>query len=117
MHRVINIRKEVPDFYLGRAWAGHPNSPWANPFHIKNGDRIGAILNFAAYFYAPEQKWLREKALNEIWPNAMLGCWCAPLPCHADIVAGYLQWRRREIWVVVGKLLEGVGHENYRTDS
>lgn len=105
MNRVVNIRKEFADIYMGRPWKWHrAGSPWHNPFHIERGQPRGsAILAFAAYFYAPEQKWLREKALAEIWPNATLGCWCAPHPCHAEIVAGYLEWKRQEIWMIVGK--------------
>lgn len=94
MNRVVHVNREPFDIYMGREWAGHKRSPWHNPFRIKGGIRGTAIADFAAYFYAPEQKWLRDKALAEISEDAVLGCWCAPLDCHADIVAGYLKWKR-----------------------
>lgn len=94
MNKVVHVNRADFDIYMGRRWAGHPESPWHNPFHIRNGVRGTAIAEFARYFYAPEQKWLREKALEEIPPDAVLGCWCAPNRCHADIVVGYLEWKR-----------------------
>ena len=95
MIRVINVRKEFSTVYLGREMKWHRQSPWHNPFHIgPDGDRQAVIEKFAVYFYAPEQKWLRDKAVVEIPFDAVLGCWCTPFPCHAEIVAGYLNWKR-----------------------
>ena len=96
VNKVVHVNREPFDIYMGRKWAGHKCSPWHNPFRITNGIRGTAIESFAAYFYAPEQKWLREKALAEIPPDAVLGCWCFPLACHCDIVAGYLEYKRRK---------------------
>lgn len=93
MNKVVHVNRAKFDIYMGREWAGHQRSPWHNPFRITGGIRGSAIERFAVYFYAPEQKWLRDKALEEIGPDDILGCWCAPLPCHSDIVAGYLAWK------------------------
>lgn len=95
MNKVVHVKKSKFDMYLGREWAGLARSPWHNPFRILNGVRGTAILRFAVYFYAPEQKYLRERALKEIPDGAVLGCWCAPDDCHVGIVAGYLEWKRR----------------------
>jgi hypothetical protein len=97
MIKVVHVNKEPYDIYMGRAvFPYHTEvSPWKNPFSINwISDRDTVIAKFAAYFYAPEQKHLRDKALAEIGPDAVLGCWCAPKNCHADIVAGYLEWKR-----------------------
>lgn len=94
MNRVVNICRESFDVYMGRLWAGHARSPWHNPFRVGSGERGSAIEKFAVYFYSPEQKELRERALKDIPPGARLGCWCAPKRCHADIIAGYLEWKR-----------------------
>lgn len=101
MNRVVHVNRASFDIYMGREWAGHKRSPWHNPFRIKAGIRGTAIADFAAYFYAPGQKWLREKAVAEISPESVLGCWCSPSPCHADIVAGYLEWKRMMSTVVI----------------
>lgn len=80
--------------YIGRFWSGHAESCYHNPFHIGKGTREECILKFIEYWYAPEQKWLREGALNTFEDDAVLGCWCHPLLCHGDIIAGYVNWKR-----------------------
>jgi hypothetical protein len=96
VNKVVHVNREYFDIYMGREFAGYKESPYANPFRIIKGIRGSAIERFAAYWYAPEQKWLREKALSEIPSYAILGCWCAPKFCHCDIVAGYLEYKRRK---------------------
>jgi Domain of unknown function (DUF4326) len=96
MNRVVHVNREHFDIYMGREWAGHACSIWHNPFRIKSGIRGTALLEFADYFFSPEQKWLRDAAITEISDGAVLGCWCNPLACHADMVAGYLHWKRTE---------------------
>jgi Domain of unknown function (DUF4326) len=59
--------------------------------------REEAILSFAEYWYADEQRGLRLMALEDFPPNATLGCVCHPKPCHADIIAGYINWRRNDL--------------------
>lgn len=83
--------------YIGREWAGWLPSVFYNPFHIgQDGSRAMVIVKFAEYFYAPEQAWLREQALQLIGPDDTLGCWCKPLACHGDIIAGYVNWKHQE---------------------
>ncbi len=71
--------------YIGRAnrWYRLPKSKWANPFTVKqDADRATAI---AAY-----QRWLQSQpqlmgTLHEL-RGLDLVCWCAPLPCHGDVL-------------------------------
>lgn len=91
--RVVHVRKASFDHYIGRAWAEFSASPYGNPFHAHEGI---AILKFAEWWYAPEQKRLREKALTEIKEGDTIGCWCKPRSYHGDIIAGYLNWKRQE---------------------
>lgn len=86
--------------YAGRAWAGYSESIFHNPFHLRDydGDRDACILDFIVYWYAPEQKWLRNAAM-QLGPNAVLGCWCHPLLCHCDIMAGYMNWKFSTDWL------------------
>ena len=96
MPQVLNIR-HLPGFkerhpiipygavYIGRAirWYRMPKSKWANPFTVKQeADRETAI---AAY-----ERWLQQQprlmeALHEL-RGLDLVCWCAPLPCHRDVL-------------------------------
>jgi len=84
--------------YIGRACGQFPESIFHNPFHIgKDGSRAEVIWKFAEYFYAPEQRLLRSSALCLIDCDTCLGCWCYPLPCHGDIIAGYVNWHHAEL--------------------
>jgi hypothetical protein len=104
MNKVVHVNKADFDIYMGRPvmWSRQGTrvdklSPWHNPFKVGlSYTREQALVEFIIYFYAPEQKALRDRALAEIKPSDVLGCWCAPLACHSDIVAGYLAWKRGE---------------------
>jgi len=94
----VNQRRDNFTVYIGREWSDvFLQSPFHNPFHIgRDGDRAEVIQKFVAYWYAPEQAHLRRYALDRITENDVLGCWCAPLPCHGEIIAGYIKWKRQE---------------------
>lgn len=82
MPRVLNKRKDTipPDaIYVGRP------SKWGNPIAIgrETDDR-----NEAVAFY---RSWVKsEIATGKLDITELEGkdlvCWCAPLPCHADIL-------------------------------
>lgn len=92
--RVVRLRRRAGeviqdcDVYIGRecqqgGW-NLMESKWVNPFTIKReGSAKKAIEKYASY--------LNEKpellaALPEL-RGKTLGCWCAPSPCHGDILA------------------------------
>lgn len=78
MIKVVHFKRERYDIYIGRG------SKWGNPFVIgRDGSRAEVI---AAY-----EKWLRAQPqllrdLPEL-RGKVLGCWCAPRPCHGDVLA------------------------------
>ena len=95
----INSRRDNFTRYIGRAWAEFPESVFHNRFHIgKDGDRVDVIIEYALWWFAPEQKWLRDFALApvNIPDDSIFGCWCHPKLCHGDIVAGYINWKRHQ---------------------
>ena len=98
MVKVVNLRNEPYTLYVGRFTHGVPqSSPFKNPFVMTYDlGRRDIVLRFAAYFYAHEQRYLRDLAVKSIPEDAVLGCWCHPLECHADIVAGYVNWKRAQ---------------------
>jgi len=75
---VVHCKKEKYDVYCGRP------SRWGNPFEVgKDGTRKEVIEKF--------EKWLAHnsellKDIGEL-KGKILGCWCAPLPCHCEILA------------------------------
>lgn len=84
--------------YIGRAnvYAGLPRSPLANPFKVGDfGGRQGATLS-------RYRRWLWGRiragdtavieALRAINETAVLVCWCAPAPCHGEVVRAAAAW-------------------------
>lgn len=81
MPKVLN--KKNCGHQPGGVYVGRP-SKWGNPFPIGNGWlRKDVIVQY--------DLWLRqhpemiEKAKQELKGKDLI-CWCAPLPCHADIL-------------------------------
>lgn len=77
---VVHYKRDRYNVYIGRP------SKWGNPFSIgKDGDRAEVI--------AKHREWLQHqpKLLQAIKDGELtgkvLGCWCAPLPCHGDTLA------------------------------
>lgn len=73
---VVHCKKQQFDVYIGRP------SKWGNPFPISLG-RKECIEQYA--------KWiLKQPQLLADLPELVdkrLGCFCAPLACHGDILA------------------------------
>ena len=83
--------------YIGRynRYYNLTRSPYANPFKLqKESDRKDVLLQFAVWWYSPEQKWLREQAFEQWGTDEVLACWCHPRLCHGDIEAGYVNAKR-----------------------
>jgi hypothetical protein len=57
---------------------------WGNPFEMPaDGDRDTVIANYRDH-YLPHKPSLSDR-LDDLRGKA-LGCWCAPEPCHADVL-------------------------------
>lgn len=77
---VIHCKTAKCDVYVGRP------SKWGNPFVIGvDGGRDEVIRKFRAYMEQMRPD-LVEEARSEL-RGRVLGCHCAPLPCHADVLA------------------------------
>lgn len=79
MTKVVNIKRGATcDVYIGRP------SKWGNPFMIgPDGSRKEVIEKY--------RQWIQTQpdlmaALPEL-RGKTLGCYCAPLPCHGDVLA------------------------------
>lgn len=72
-------RSSEHDVYIGRP------SKWGNPFVIgRDGDRAEVIAKYEAWLLSRPA--LMESARREL-RGKRLGCYCAPLPCHGDVLA------------------------------
>lgn len=83
MTRVVNIKREKADVYIGRG------SKWGNPYVISPPERTRAHV--VAYY----EIYIRTKpelmaALVEL-KGKTLGCYCAPLLCHGDVLIKLLK--------------------------
>jgi len=75
--RVKKIGDDSYDVYIGRP------SRWGNPFKLgRDGTREEVIDKYEVWIKT--QKHLMT-ALSEL-EGKRLGCWCAPLPCHGDVL-------------------------------
>ena len=79
--RVVHCKRQAYDVYIGRP------GPWGNPFPLRGEDeRLEVIERY--------RQWLREQlAAGKISADDLLslrgktlGCWCAPRPCHGDVL-------------------------------
>lgn len=82
--RVVNIRGGEPyDVYIGRP------SKWGNPLVIGlDGDREAVIRGYRGYVESLIAQ--RMCDLEEL-RGKRLGCFCAPLPCHGDVLVELLE--------------------------
>ncbi len=86
--RVVNVKHEDCDVYIGRAMPGRPGSLFANRYRIgPDGTRAEVLAKH------------REDALNnpellaqlESLRGKRLGCWCKPQDCHGDLYVELLE--------------------------
>jgi hypothetical protein len=75
---VVHCKKDNYDVYIGRP------SKWGNPFVIgRDGTREEVVEKYRQYL-------LNDQNLINSLPELrgkILGCWCASLACHGDVLA------------------------------
>lgn len=92
MVKVVNLRREAYDVYMGRPGKGQAG-PFGNKFIVgQHGERGECVELFAQWFRSndPDAVEYRQKVDEIIKPDHRLGCFCKPQACHADIVADYV---------------------------
>ena len=74
---VVHCKRERYDVYIGRP------SKWGNPYVIgRDGTREQVIAKYRAWVLRRPEL---VAALGEL-RGKVLGCWCAPQPCHGDVL-------------------------------
>jgi hypothetical protein len=84
--QVVHCKKDKYDVYIGRAVSrsGLKASVWGNPFIIgKDGPREEVMEKYRAWLMSNPELLKKVAELR----GKVLGCWCAPLACHGDILA------------------------------
>ncbi len=83
---VVHCKRSLYDVYIGRP------SKWGNPFVVgRDGTREDVIKKYREYLLSNPDL---MKALPEL-RGKVLGCWCAPLACHGDVLERLSEGRRR----------------------
>lgn len=92
---VVNIKAEEYDVYVGRAGQGQ-DGYFGNLYRGESlgGGMVGrkeAIRRFEHYFKirVKQDKEYRERVLT--LKGKRLGCFCAPLPCHGEVIAKWVE--------------------------
>jgi len=80
MPKVINRGSFFSPIPIGAVLVARP-SKWGNPFQIgRDGTREGVVLKYREY---PNNFLMNH--LHELIGKDLV-CYCAPLPCHADVL-------------------------------
>jgi hypothetical protein len=83
VNRKINGSGIAFDVYIGRG-AG-VFGMWGNPFVVgKDGTREECVAKYERWIMEPAQGRLRNRLYQ--LRGKRLGCYCAPLPCHGDVL-------------------------------
>jgi len=92
--RVVHVKKEPFDVYIGRAFQGFPDSQWGNPFVIgRDGTREGVIAKYREWIVKQPELMAALPGLR----GKVLGCWCKPdKPCHGDVLVEMLEGKQKE---------------------
>ena len=87
--------------YVGRQMRDIPTSPLGNPWKIgQDGDRTNVLQLYKRDLWNAlndKPSRLGPAAKTELHrlaaiPDLHLWCWCAPEPCHAQIIAAAIAW-------------------------
>ena len=74
------------DIYIGRP------SVFGNPFPIgMHGDRAEVIEQFRAWAHGDDPAAVELRRLLPVLRGKRLVCYCAPLPCHGDVLIEMLE--------------------------
>lgn len=100
--RVVNVSgfQSIEDFLAANphhAYVGRP-SPLGNPYRVKRKageqERAAAIESYRRWLWGKIQARDRRvlTALQQLTEESILGCWCFPKSCHADVVMRAWAW-------------------------
>lgn len=75
--RVVHCKREAYDVHVGRP------SIWGNPFKMRSeADRDKVISQYEKWIIEQPELLARLPELR----GKVLGCWCSPRACHADVL-------------------------------
>lgn len=91
MTRIVNLRLEKYDVYIGRAGKGH-DGYFGNPIRLEDeSQRVWVLQQYERYFL---ERLLSDSVFRRRvygLKGKTLGCFCKPKLCHGDIIVDYLE--------------------------
>jgi hypothetical protein len=96
--RVVHCRRDPYEVYIGRGRCPRSGRPgrWGNPFRIgPDGSREKVIARYADWLQGEVEA--ERISLVELagLDGRTLGCWCAPEPCHGEVLVRASAWAAR----------------------
>ncbi len=88
MTRVVNLRRERYDVYIGRAGKGQ-DGYFGNPFTVREHGHKALDL-YRDYFLRRLETDGGFRARVLALRGKTLGCFCKPGPCHGDVIAAWV---------------------------
>jgi hypothetical protein len=105
--RVVNLRRDPYDVYIGRAGKGH-DGYFGNPHAVgqactrcrtTHGTGASTLPCFTLYFQHRLGTDAEFRARVLALRGKVLGCFCHPNPCHGNVIAAFLNRSREKIEV------------------
>lgn len=93
--RVVHCKRESYDIYIGRGPCPQTGESgrWGNPFRLGPEDSRGATLErYRAWLWREIRAGRIPLADIAALDGKTLGCWCAPRPCHGNILSAAASW-------------------------
>ena len=98
--KVVNVKHERCNEYIGREWGGYSRSILANAYKIgQNGDREEVIRKYKRWLWWAYNNDVQVQAkINNLARDVIngrivvLGCWCKPSACHGDVVMDLVEY-------------------------
>lgn len=107
MSRVVHCKRAPYDVYVGRGRDPRSGEPgrWGNPFsHRPSSARVTrvatraeAVERYRAWLWEQIETGQVELAALAALHGKTLGCWCAPEPCHGEVLAAAAAWASRVV--------------------
>lgn len=86
---VVHCKKQPFDVYIGRP------SEWGNPFVIgTDGNREQVVAKYKQWLWNRMNTEPEFVAKVAALHGKVLGCFCAPLACHGDVLVKAAKWAK-----------------------
>jgi hypothetical protein len=92
---VVHCKREPYDVYIGRGKCPRTGEPgrWGNPFRIgRDGERGEVIERYRRWLWEGIHAGQVDIAALASLHGKALGCWCAPEPCHGEVLEAAAFW-------------------------